>query len=35
MPVAQWGTIGVLLGANLVNIGLCRVLLALFGRSLA
>ena len=35
MPVAEWSTIGVLLGANLLNIGICRIIVALYGRSLA
>jgi uncharacterized membrane protein HdeD (DUF308 family) len=35
MPMAQWYTIGVLLGVNLLNLGTSRILLALYGRSLA
>ena len=35
MPVTEWSTIGVLLGANLLNIGICRIIVALYGRSIA
>lgn len=35
MPTAQWITLGVLFGVNLVNLGAARILLALYGRSLA
>jgi uncharacterized membrane protein HdeD (DUF308 family) len=34
MPVAHWETIGVLIGANLLNIGVCRTIIAFYGRSL-
>ncbi|GKY93395.1 hypothetical protein MPSEU_000307100 [Mayamaea pseudoterrestris] len=34
MPITQWDTVGVLLGANLINIGICRVIVALYGRSI-
>ena len=35
MPMSAWITIGVLVGANLVNIGVTRVGVAFYGRSLA
>jgi uncharacterized membrane protein HdeD (DUF308 family) len=35
LPVAKWFTIGLLLGVNLINIGVARIALALQGRQLA
>jgi uncharacterized membrane protein HdeD (DUF308 family) len=35
MPMSAWITIGVLVGANLVNIGLVRIGVACYGRSLS
>jgi hypothetical protein len=35
MPLSSWYTIGLLLGVNLVNIGVNRILLSCHGRSLA
>jgi len=35
MPFSSWYTIGVLLGVNLLNIGLNRIALSCYGRSLA
>jgi uncharacterized membrane protein HdeD (DUF308 family) len=35
MPTGRWDTIGVLLGANLLNIGVCRIIVAFYGRTLA
>ena len=35
MPITQWYTIGVLMGMNLLNIGVARILLGMYGRSLS
>ena len=35
MPMTTWYTIGTLLGVNLINIGLARIVLACYGQSLA
>jgi uncharacterized membrane protein HdeD (DUF308 family) len=35
MPTAKWLTIGVLMGVNLLNIGLNRVVMGLYGRRIA
>jgi uncharacterized membrane protein HdeD (DUF308 family) len=35
MPLAEWRTISALLGANLLNIGFCRLIVAFYGRSLS
>jgi uncharacterized membrane protein HdeD (DUF308 family) len=35
MPMSAWITIGVLIGANLVNVGLTRIGVACYGRSLS